>query len=74
VIPEASAAVEKGQGNTNTLTVTVVEKSYDNTIVAMFVQSFKINNNASDVYQVGPYKVYVATSGNNKVTLCYILD
>jgi len=33
-----------------------------------------INNNATGVYNVGSYKVFVETRGNTQVRECYIIE
>jgi hypothetical protein len=70
----ASACVTKDIGNTNTLTVTVTEERPDGTLFIDHTETFTIDNNAKGTYQVGPYSVFVATSGNTKVTSCYIVE
>ncbi|MGC2195772.1 MAG: InlB B-repeat-containing protein [Terriglobales bacterium] len=67
-----SAAVTKDKGNTNTLTITVTEALFDGTSNKI-VKTFTIHNNADGTYQVGSYRVYVATSGNTKIDKCYIV-
>ena len=67
-----SATVEKLQGKENRLTVIVTE-SYSDGSTEDFTEEFQIKNNAADVYQVGPYKVYVETKGNDQIRECYIV-
>lgn len=66
------ATVERLDGNENRLTVTVSELYSDDNTEA-FTEEILIRNNAADVYQVGPYKVYVDTKGNDKTRQCYIV-
>lgn len=70
-IPEAS--VEKAAGNRNLLTVTVTEVNYfgdENELV----EEFSIRNNASGIYQVGPYSVFVNTKGNDQIREVHIVE
>ncbi|WP_052948825.1 endo-1,4-beta-xylanase [Mesobacillus campisalis] len=67
-----SAKVEKLNGNQNRLTVTVKEVYSDDSTEA-FTEEIQIKNNAKDVYQVGPYKVYVETKGNDQIRKCTIV-
>ncbi len=66
------ATVEKLNGNQNRLTVTVTEL-YPDGSTEVFTEEILIKNNAADVYQVGPYKVYVDTKGNTQIRECYIV-
>ncbi|MCL2767324.1 MAG: radical SAM protein, partial [Synergistaceae bacterium] len=66
-----SARVEKLSGNTNNLFITVKEVPPVGAPV-VFDAKFSISNNASGTYKVGPYNVYVATKGNDKIEQCYI--
>ncbi len=68
-----SAAVEKLKGNQNRLTVSVTERYSDGSTKKAFTEEVLISNNAAGVYQVGPYKVYVDTKGNDKIRECYIV-
>jgi len=70
VIP--SAFVKKLTGNRNDLTITVTEY-YSNGAIETLVKTFSINNNAAGTYQVGPYKVYVDTKGNDQIRACYMV-
>ena len=63
----AYASVTKLTGNQNQLNISV---SVNGKIVAE--AAFTIANNAAGEYTVGGYKVYVKTSGNNKVDQCVI--
>jgi len=67
-----SALVTKLNGNMNDLTVTVVELFSDGTTKTLS-QTFRINNNAANTYTVGSYTVYVGTTGNTKISACYIV-
>jgi hypothetical protein len=69
----ANAVVNKLNGNKNSLTVTVIEE-YDDGEIIVYEETFSINNNAADTYQVGSYKVYVDTKGNNQIRACYIVE
>ena len=69
---DASASVEKLNGNKNNLTVTVADVLMNGEIV-LYVEKISINNNAAGTYQVGPYKVYVDTKGNTQIRACYIV-
>jgi hypothetical protein len=71
---DVSAKVLKGQGNTNSLTINVVESYYDGSVRAAYGDTIAIINNAAGIYAVGPYLVYVATAGNDKVTSCHIVE
>ena len=70
VIP--SAFVKKLNGNKNDLTVTVTETFPDGSI-NMITKTISISNNAAGVYEVGSYKVYVDTKGNDQIRQCYIM-
>jgi len=69
----ASASVEKIPGNKNNLTITVTE-IYANGSTKLITVTFSIPNNAAAVYQVGEYKVYVDTKGNDQIRACYIVE
>ena len=68
-----TATVEKLKGNQNRLTVIVTELYSDGSTEEAFTEEILISNNAADVYQVGPYKVYVDTKGNDQIRDCYIV-
>jgi len=70
VVP--SAVVEKLSGNTNNLTVTVTE-IYSDGSKRFVSDTFSIRNNAAGNYEVGKYKVYVDTKGNDQIRDCRIL-
>ncbi|MCL1970701.1 MAG: hypothetical protein FWF66_04505, partial [Candidatus Bathyarchaeota archaeon] len=68
-----SASVTKLPGNTNDLTIKVVETFSDGSTNAI-TKNFSIANNAKGTYTVGSYSVYVATSGNTKIDDCRIVS
>ena len=61
-----SAYVEKLTGNQNKLTITVTELYPDGTEKDI-TETFMINNNATDTYQVGGYRVFVDVKGNIQI-------
>ena len=61
------ASVEKTLGNTNKLTITVTDELGNDT-----EETFTIDNNIAGTYQIGEYKVYVDTKGNDQTLACYI--
>jgi predicted phosphodiesterase len=67
------AFVTKLNGNQNDLTITVTDLYADGTTNAV-TTTFKINNNAAGTYEVGGYKVYVDTKGNDQIRACYIVE
>gem|GEM_PF-1492328 len=67
-----AAIVEKLSGNQNRLIITVTEK-YSNGETNIITATYTISNNAVGTYNVGAYKVYVATKGNNQVSECRIV-
>jgi hypothetical protein len=68
-----SAFVTKLNGNQNDLTISVVEAYSDGT-EHVETKTLKINNNEAGIYDVGKYKVYVDTKGNNQIRACYIVE
>jgi len=70
---EASAYVDKLNGNKNMLFVTVIETLSDGS-TNKIVWSGLIDNNAAGTYTVGQYKVYVDTKGNTQIRACYIIS
>jgi hypothetical protein len=70
--PSATAKVNKFNGNKNELTITVTELRSDFTTKEI-TETFSINNNAADTYDVGNYIVYVDTKGNDQIRACYIV-
>ena len=40
----------------------------------VITKTLKINNNAAGAYEVGGYKVYVDTKGNDQIRACYIVE
>ena len=63
----AIAVVTPLGGNQNGLTITVAKNGF---IEAE--EYFTIPNNSSGEFTVGEYRVYVSTSGNNKIDYCFI--
>ncbi|MEU6205717.1 M20/M25/M40 family metallo-hydrolase [Micromonospora musae] len=63
---EPSAVVRKLKGNKNELTITV-QQTHVNGSKSPVTATFTIHNNASGVYRVGDYQVYVETKGNTQV-------
>jgi len=61
-----NAYVEKLTGNQNKLTITVTELYPDGTEKDI-TETFMINNNATDTYQVGGYRVFVDVKGNIQI-------
>jgi len=68
-----SASVNKLSGNQNDLTITVTE-FYSNGVANVITETLKINNNATGTYEVGKYRVYVDTKGNDQIRACYIAE
>ena len=68
-----SAFVTKLSGNTNELTITVVEELSNGEEIS-YTETFSISNNAADSYEVGEYTVYVDTKGNDQIRACYFID
>jgi uncharacterized repeat protein (TIGR02543 family) len=66
------AEVTKLTGNKNDLTITLTEELSDGTINTL-TKAFNIDNNATDTYTVGSYKVYVDTKGNTQIRACYLI-
>lgn len=66
VSAEPSASVEKVDGETNTLTVTVTQ-TWSRGPVTEVTRSFVIRNNAAGTFEVGPYRVFVDTQGNTQI-------
>lgn len=68
-----SATVEQLSDNKNNLTIKISEELSDgNTNVIS--ETFSINNNAADTFEVGTYQVYVDTKGNTQIRECYIVE
>ncbi|RKN15681.1 M20/M25/M40 family metallo-hydrolase [Micromonospora musae] len=63
---EPSAVVRKLKGSKNELTITV-QQTHVNGSKSPVTATFTIHNNASGVYRVGDYQVYVETKGNTQV-------
>jgi hypothetical protein len=70
VVP--NAAVTKTNGETNILSVSVIEVFADGSEMR-YEEVFTIMNNAADIYEVGGYVIYVKTNGNTQIRACYIL-
>ena len=68
----ATAIVDKFTGNQNQLSVRVTE-TYDNGAVVIFFETFLINNNSAGIFEVGPYNVFVSTSGNTTIRNIFIV-
>ena len=68
-----SAEVEKLKGNRNNLTITIIEEYADGR-KERIEKTFSIKNNAADTYEVGSYKVYVDTKGNDQIRACRIVN
>jgi len=72
VSTSATASVQKLTGNQNSLTVTVNVLRADGT-TSTASATVKIDKNSAGTYQVGIYKVYVDTKGNDQVRTCEIV-
>ncbi|MFE6735644.1 M20/M25/M40 family metallo-hydrolase [Microbacterium sp. NPDC057650] len=70
---EPQASVKKQKGSTNELTVTVAETHVDGS-TSRVSETFTIKNNSSGTYEVGDYKVFVDTKGNDKVKEVRIVE
>ncbi|MCL2326232.1 MAG: hypothetical protein FWC40_07065 [Proteobacteria bacterium] len=69
-----SASVRVIPGNTNYLTVTIVE-TYSNGMTNIIKSDeMAIRNNAEGIYEVAGYKVYVDTKGDNQICACHIVE
>ena len=71
---KADAFVTKLNGNQNDLTITVTKLYADGSAIVAATKTIKINNNAAGTYEVGGYKVYVDTKGNDQIRACYIVE
>lgn len=69
----AAASVKVIPGNQNELTIKVTEVHADGT-VSEIITTLLIKNNADGIYEVGPYKVYVNTKGNDQIRDCYLIE
>jgi len=67
-----SAFVSKRAGNTNDLSITIIELMSDGTQRSR-KEEFSIRNNAAGIYDVGGYSVYVDTKGNDQIRVCQIV-
>jgi hypothetical protein len=63
---QPSAFVTKLSGNQNRLTITVVETYSDGSTINVRHEQM-INNNAEGTYNVGGYRVFVNTKGNDQI-------
>ena len=70
VTPEAY--INKLNGNKNELTIVITEYYRDGS-TEVYTETFAINNNSADTYNVGAYKVYVDTKGNTQIRACYLV-
>ena len=61
-----SAVVTQAPGNSNLLTVTVVE-TFDDGTTATLVETFVIRNNSDGTFTVGDHEVFVSTRGNTQI-------
>jgi len=68
-----AAKVAKLNGSRNDLTITVTELYSDGSEIEI-TATISINNNAAGTYEVGGYKVYVDTKGNDQIRACYIVE
>ena len=69
-IPKAS--VEKLNGNRNNLTIAITER-FEDGASNIIMETISIANNSANTYQIGPYRVYVDTKGNDQIRACYIV-
>ena len=47
---------------------------FDNGTENEITESFMIRNNASDIFEVGNYRVFVNTQGNTQIREIYIVE
>ena len=67
--PVVEAKVAKMPGNkSNVLTITITDT------LGVYAQNFEMSDSEEGEYGVEDYIVYVATSGNSKITECRIVD
>ena len=71
VTPEASVVKLSGNQNELTIRITVLYADGSTEENAM---TTKINNNSAGSYDVGEYKVFVDTKGNDQIRACYIIE
>jgi len=76
VYAEAFVVKDKN-GNMNTLTIVVWKvyregSGYYEELAGE--KDFRIGNNVADTYEVGGYKVYVKTTGRDKIEKCYVAE
>jgi len=50
-----------------------VTEFYSNGMTNVITATIKISNNAAGTYDVGGYKVYVDTKGNDQIRACYLV-
>jgi len=70
-VPEAF--VTRFNGNMNGLAISVVE-TYEYGEVIVITADFMIRNNAEGIYQVGDYRIFVDTKGNDQIRSIYIVS
>lgn len=70
---ELSAAVEVLRGNSNELTITLVETDAEGN-EEVFEETITIRNNSAGTYTVGNYTVYVDTKGNSKIHSLHVVN
>lgn len=67
-----SAWVRQVPGNTNFLNITVEEVFTSGALNSVVSEEIAIRNNASGTYNVGPYRVFVNTQGNDQIRQIWI--
>jgi hypothetical protein len=67
------AFVNKLTGNSNELVIVATEHFSDGRQYSV-TKNFTIANNASGIYDVGDYRVFVDTKGNTQIRACHIVD
>jgi len=67
-----AASVRQVPGNTNFLTINVTE-IMSNGMTNVITETIEIRNNASGIYDVGNYRVFVNTQGNTQIREIYIV-
>jgi hypothetical protein len=68
-----TAYANKLNGNQNDLTITITE-FYSNGMANVITETIKIDNNEAGTFEVGGYKVFVDTKGNDQIRACYIVE
>jgi hypothetical protein len=66
-----TAYVEKLNGNANNLHIYATGIYSENTGATLAMETFRIENNATGVYSVGGYNVYVDVKGRTQIRECY---